>query len=308
MNKMLKRIVQKECVPVLLLCALLVSITWGARIAGVREAGHETLGSSPAQAEPAAAESLATRTPNTDILVIAHRGVKMQAPENTLAAIQKAIELGYDYVELDVRFTKDDVPVLMHDPTLDRTTDCSGMLRDYTLEQLGECDAGISYSEKFAGERVPTLKQALKFMQGKIKFYLDQKEAPTEQEMAILRAHDFLPNNINIHGQADAFLALDPEAPVMRGFPADGDMDNFFATTPLPFSFNSDCRTVTKEQIASAHAHGVRVFCNVLLEIFPQEEIKMMRRAISIGVDALQTDRPDVFFPLIEKIRDKAAR
>lgn len=93
--------------------------------------------------------------------VIGHRGAVGHAPENTLAGIRKAAELGATWVEFDVALTKDDVPVLMHDDTVDRTTDGSGDLADMTLQSVRKLDAGRWFSDAFAGERVPTLTETI---------------------------------------------------------------------------------------------------------------------------------------------------
>ena len=96
-----------------------------------------------------------------DMLAIAHRGASMLAPENTLAALRLAHSAGAAWVECDVQLTRDDVPVIIHDETLGRTTNLSGKLCDYTYKQIQECDAGSWFSERFSSERIPTLTQWL---------------------------------------------------------------------------------------------------------------------------------------------------
>lgn len=91
--------------------------------------------------------------------IVSHRGAAAVAPENTLAAFRIAIEQGVDFVETDVRLTADGVPVLMHDPDLDRTTDGHGPLSARTLEQVRALDAGGWFDAAFAGEPVPTLEE-----------------------------------------------------------------------------------------------------------------------------------------------------
>ncbi len=92
---------------------------------------------------------------------IAHRGASGSglAPENTLAAFEQAIQLGVDAVELDVRATRDGVVVVMHDPTIDRTTDREGPVDEWTFAQLRQADAGQWFGPGFSGERVPTLQE-----------------------------------------------------------------------------------------------------------------------------------------------------
>lgn len=93
--------------------------------------------------------------------VIGHRGAAGHAPENTLAGIKRAAALGATWVELDVALTKDGEPVLLHDETVDRTTDAKGKLADLTLAEIRSLDAGARFSSSFAGERVPMLEEAI---------------------------------------------------------------------------------------------------------------------------------------------------
>lgn len=93
--------------------------------------------------------------------IISHRGAAALAPENTLAAMRLAFSQGVDFVEADLHLTADGVPVLMHDPTLDRTTSGSGPVAAHSLEQLRALDAGSWFGTEFAGEPVPTLAEFL---------------------------------------------------------------------------------------------------------------------------------------------------
>ena len=92
--------------------------------------------------------------------IVSHRGAALLAPENTLAGIEAAVQTGADFVEIDLRRTKDGRAILMHDPTLDRTTNGMGWVRDYTLGQIRSMDAGSDFDPAFAGERVPTFEEA----------------------------------------------------------------------------------------------------------------------------------------------------
>ncbi|GAA2824727.1 glycerophosphoryl diester phosphodiesterase [Leucobacter komagatae] len=93
--------------------------------------------------------------------IISHRGAAALAPENTLAAMRLAFDQGVDFVEADLHLTADGVPVLMHDPTLDRTTTGSGAVAAHTLAQLEGLDAGSWFDGAYLGERVPTLEAFL---------------------------------------------------------------------------------------------------------------------------------------------------
>ena len=93
--------------------------------------------------------------------VIGHRGAAARAPENTLAGLRKAKELGCSWVEFDARLTGDGALVLCHDPRLDRTTDGRGRIAELSLATVRDCDAGGRFGPEFAGERVPVLETAL---------------------------------------------------------------------------------------------------------------------------------------------------
>uniref|UniRef100_UPI00398EFCB0 glycerophosphodiester phosphodiesterase 1 isoform X2 n=1 Tax=Pristiophorus japonicus TaxID=55135 RepID=UPI00398EFCB0 len=116
--------------------------------------------------------------PNGRLSVIAHRGGGYDAPENTLAAIRKAAENNATGVELDIEFTSDDVPILMHDRTVDRTTDGIGSLDHLTFEEVRKLNPAAKHRlhKDFPDEKVPTLKEAiLEILKGNMTIYFDVK-------------------------------------------------------------------------------------------------------------------------------------
>ena len=106
----------------------------------------------------------------------AHRGASSSAPENTLAAFAAAVELGADGIELDIHLSRDGVPVVIHDESLERTTDGQGLVSDANLMQLQELDAGSWFSAAFAGESIPTLEDVLSSFAGQLHLNLELKE------------------------------------------------------------------------------------------------------------------------------------
>ncbi len=94
-------------------------------------------------------------------IIIAHRGASRQAPENTMAAFTRALELGAGGIELDVHLSADGHLVVTHDEQVDRTSDGKGLIRDKTLQQLKDLDFGSWFSEHFKGEKIPTLEEVL---------------------------------------------------------------------------------------------------------------------------------------------------
>lgn len=94
----------------------------------------------------------------------AHRGFSGEYPENTMLAFKKAIEVGIDGIELDVQLTKDGVPVIIHDETIDRTTDGSGEVRDYRYEELSKFDASYRFKKDGDVNKIPTLEEYLEYV------------------------------------------------------------------------------------------------------------------------------------------------
>lgn len=101
-------------------------------------------------------------------LIIAHRGASAYAPENTIAAFQKAVELNADAIELDAKLTLDGEIVVIHDQTLERTTNGKGLVKNSTIEELRKLDAGSFFAEEFQGEKIPTLREVLENFSDKL--------------------------------------------------------------------------------------------------------------------------------------------
>ena len=110
-------------------------------------------------------------------LIIAHRGYSSVFPENTLASFAGALDIGVDFIELDVQLSKDGQVVILHDDSLKRTTGVDGAASDFTGEELAGMDAGSWFNASFAGEKIPTLEEALNLVKGtECKVYLELKD------------------------------------------------------------------------------------------------------------------------------------
>lgn len=119
--------------------------------------------------------------------VIAHRGYSSVAPENTLAAVESALRSGADYVEVDVASSSDGVPIILHDNTLDRTTDGTGALPAVTSAYIDGLDAGSWFSGAFIGQPVPTLQDVLDLMKGRAPVLLLEVKGPeTRAELEVI--------------------------------------------------------------------------------------------------------------------------
>ncbi len=164
-------------------------------------------------------------------LIIAHRGASAFAPENTRAAFQKAVELGAEGIEFDVRLARDGVPVVFHDVTLQRVGQKSGVLSDFTSEELQNLDIGSWFNRKnpkkaekgFAAETVPTLARLLEHLRdydGLLYIELKHTDAETsamvEAVSRIIRQTNLLPNIIVKSFNLDAIYQMRRQIPEVR--------------------------------------------------------------------------------------------
>ncbi len=113
---------------------------------------------------------------------IAHRGGEAYAPENTLAAFQRTMDYGIGWIETDVRRTRDNQLVLLHDELVDRTTDGGGSVHDFSLVELQNLDAGSWFGSEFAGERIPTLNELFEFCSDRVHYLLEIKDPGLVEE------------------------------------------------------------------------------------------------------------------------------
>jgi glycerophosphoryl diester phosphodiesterase len=109
-------------------------------------------------------------------LIIAHRGASGVAPENTIPAIDSAISAGADFIEIDVRMSKDGAVVVMHDETADRTTNGKGKISELTLAEILSLDAGSWFGEEFRGTKVPLLEEVVAYLNGRTKLLIEIKK------------------------------------------------------------------------------------------------------------------------------------
>jgi glycerophosphoryl diester phosphodiesterase len=233
------------------------------------------------------------------VVVIAHRGANAFAPENTLAAFRKAIALGCDYVEMDVRQTRDGALVLMHDRTVDRTTDGTGSVADLTLAQIRALDAGRKRGPEWTGEKVPTFDEALAVCRGKIRVYVDWKSGPADQVIAAIERHRML-RDVVIYGSEEQLRAvkrLRPKVWIMPDHPGTIEGIMALARSLKPETMDGNLRDWTKEQVEAAHRAGAQVWVDNLGE---NDDEAGFRRALDMDVDAIQTDHPDLLLKYLK--------
>ena len=236
--------------------------------------------------------------------IIGHRGAPAHAPENTMASFRKAVELGATFIETDLRLSHDARFVIMHDATLDRTSNGRGLVRDFTLAQLRELDAGSWYGCEFAGEKIPTMEEVLEFArEADVVFYLEVKHE------AGWGVH---------HGIVSALRAAnDPARTVVISFDRHmleklrkldaGLLTGFLFETPLEKAVEKAqaigvrqilprADLVTRELLSEAHEAGLQVVT------WTVNEAVEMERLIAMGVNGIMTNWPDRLRAVEERI------
>lgn len=150
--------------------------------------------------------------PRGRALAIAHRGASREAPENTLAAFRRALDAGAPAIECDVQRTRDGRLVVIHDQTVDRTTDGRGAVAALTFEEIRRLDAGGWFGPAFAGERVPSLDEVLDLVRGRAFALLEIKNGPMFYEGIEAQVADALRRG----GMSDAVLVMSFDHPAVR--------------------------------------------------------------------------------------------
>jgi glycerophosphoryl diester phosphodiesterase len=239
------------------------------------------------------------------IAVIAHRAGRGIMPENTLAAIRNAIRLGADYVELDIRATKDGQLVIMHDGKVDRTTNGKGAVKDLDFATIRALDAGSKFSAKYAGEKVPTFDEVLALCHGKMHIYVDHKEAPTEQVFEAIKKHH-MEKEVVIYNDPRALMEwkkVAPRLPVMPSLPDQyrkpGGVAKFEKVLAAEV-VDGNLVEWTKELVDQCHALGVKVYVD---NLGPNDNLQGFKKAIEMGVDGIQTDYPDQLLAYLKESR-----
>jgi len=261
-------------------------------------------------------EVVGPRPPGSAI-IIAHRGASALAPEHTIAAYDKAVELGADYLELDVQRSMDGALVIIHDAMLDRTarapvSNCTGLVADETLAQLESCDVGAWFAvgdlflprPEFIGLRIPTLDEVLARYRTRMRFYIETKNPEMypgieTDIIALLKKHGITVGNratpgVFIESFSSASLlavhALDSTIPLVQLFSASspeaisGQLDQV-RTYATAIGINKD--DVTTALIEASHNRCLEVHAYVV------DDSDEMLSLLATGLDGIFTNRPD---------------
>lgn len=232
-------------------------------------------------------------TPNEDgkrIKVIAHRGEHLKHPENTLPAFQAAIDAGADYFELDVRTTSDGKFVLMHDSTLDRTTNGTGEVHKHTFDEIRALDAGAKFSPSFAGTKVPTLDEAFDLAHGKINVYVDTKYADPQQLVDTIMHHD-MQDHVVIYGNPFFLYDVHRINPTLKVMPEaiTSDICKFLVRDYQPKVIAFDANDFKDDVIGCAKQANAKIYVDRLGDA---DNPETWQKAIDQGADGIQTNLP----------------
>jgi len=232
--------------------------------------------------------------------VFAHRGASVHAPENTLAAFELALAQGADGIELDVKLSADGRVVVIHDPTVDRTTGAHGLVKDLSLAQLQSLNAGSFFSEKYAGEKIPTLDEVFEavgkrtFINVELTNYNTPRDHLVETVCMLVKKFglqervlfsSFFASNLS---QTRSYL---PEVP--GGLLALGGFLGAWSRS-FGFSFGKyqalhpHIKDTTPQQVQRVHRLGRRI------HVWTVNAETDIRRLFDWGVDAIITDDPQL--------------
>ncbi|MCF0072591.1 glycerophosphodiester phosphodiesterase family protein [Dyadobacter sp. CY261] len=222
-------------------------------------------------------------------VVIAHRGNHINAPENTLASTREAINCGADYVEVDLRTTKDGHLVAMHDAKVDRTTNGTGKVADMTWQEIEGLQV---FNRNKKTHRIPEFKEMLALCKGKINIYLDFKDADVVETWKQIKAagmeHQIVVY-LNKEEQYKKWKEIAPEMPLMTSLPKEitnkEQLTAFLAHTHIQVADN----IADPELLKAAHELGLSVWLDVQS---PTEGPASWNEALHKGVQGLQTDKP----------------
>jgi glycerophosphoryl diester phosphodiesterase len=234
------------------------------------------------------------------VAVISHRGEHLSHPENTLPAFQAAIDAGADYFELDVRTTYDGHLILMHDGTVDRTTNGKGRVRDLTFDQIRSLDAGVKFDPKFTGTKVPTFEEALALAHGKIGVYVDSKDITPVALVAALEKADML-DKVVVYGGSGFLKKVQELRPAVKIMPEADSAENLQRlVTDLHPSVVAFDEGDFKDDIIDI---AVKAHADVFVDrLWKQDQLASWQDAVERHAAGIQTDHPA---EVVEYLRSK---
>lgn len=253
--------------------------------------------------------------PGAPPYIVAHRGISAKAPENTLASFEKAAKVpGIDMIELDVRLTKDEEVIVLHDRTLQRTSTGNGPARNYLLEEIRRFDAGSWFHPIFAEQRIPTLEEV--FLQIGNRLWVDveiksdwlHREPPGLLEEKVLNVvhkcgmenrvmfssfdHKILSNIKRIKSSTMTGVLFD----FLHDF---GHLPSRLAERVGAKVFKCATRELTRQMLNDAHKHGIAVY------VYTLNSVQSAQRMLRYGVDGILSNNADDIVDVVKSYGGK---
>lgn len=229
----------------------------------------------------------------TGMISVAHRGASSYAPENTQAAFQKGLELGADFLECDVHLSKDGELIIMHDDKVDRTTDGAGFVRDYTLAELKELDAGALFGASFSGEKIMTLDELLEEFYGEIGLLIEIKKPNPgieEKVATLLKKYGDVSGVIVQSFDVESMRKIHSLLPELQIailmkpstlLPSSKRLEDM---TSFATYINFNVSYINKRMVDRIHAYGGKVL------VWSKKDQQLISKAFQYGVDGIITD------------------
>ncbi|MGQ9515192.1 MAG: glycerophosphodiester phosphodiesterase [Thermoproteota archaeon] len=223
------------------------------------------------------------------VVLVGHRGAPNLAPENTIPSFLKAIEVGVDTIELDVRTTKDGEIVVIHDDSVDRTTNGSGLVRELFLEEIKKLDAGSWFDASFKGTKIPTLEEALASIDGRVMTRVELKDDGIEGMVASIIKNLGVANKVQIASfelrRARMMKEICPSVSTVF-------ISTKFTKEILLSSIEGCVNTLavlidrfSDKDIFETHIHGLT------FDVWPVDDESSARRLVASGVDSITSNR-----------------
>jgi glycerophosphoryl diester phosphodiesterase len=220
------------------------------------------------------------------MIIMGHRGAAALEPENTLLSISRAMEIGVDAVEVDVHLTKDKDLVVIHDPTVDRTTNGTGPVRSHSLRELKKLDAG-------KGERIPTLQEVIDLIDRRVKLVIELKEEGAERQVVELIDHNNLYDHVYVisfwHRLARTVKEMDKRIKtgvLLVGCPVDVSVAVQASADALVMRYTF----VDRQFVEMAHKRDLKVI------IWNIDDPNLIKPYADMGVDGIGSNDPRVLF------------
>jgi glycerophosphoryl diester phosphodiesterase len=223
-----------------------------------------------------------------DVYVVAHRGAHVGIPENTLAAYKAAIDMGVDFVEVDLRTTRDGHIVSIHNKEIDSyvTNGERGLVREMTLEQLKRLDIGSRIGSQWSNERIPTFEEILELCKGRVGIYLDLKEASVEALVSMVKKWN-MAGQVLWYADGDELERIAELCPECIPMPDPGPEENLPDVIERfhPAVIASVWRYYSQSFVEKCHQAGALV-------IVDESDPTCWEDALAWNSDGIQTDHP----------------